>query len=99
MLRRIIRIVGPTMARKGKQIHPGRILREEYMEPMRLDTSGLAAALGVTEGRLAVNTAIAPARSSAITTSYSDASAHFICVRMSSSSSTMSSVGFVICRR
>ena len=33
-------------------MHPGRILREEYMEPMRLDTHGLAAALGVTEGRL-----------------------------------------------
>jgi addiction module HigA family antidote len=41
------------MARKGKQMHPGRILREEYMEPLRLDTHGLAAALGVTEGRLA----------------------------------------------
>jgi len=33
-------------------MHPGRILREEYMEPLRLDTNGLAAALGVTEGRL-----------------------------------------------
>ena len=33
-------------------MHPGRILREEYMEPMRLDTHGLAAALGITEGRL-----------------------------------------------
>jgi addiction module HigA family antidote len=52
MLHRIIRIVGQTMARKGKQMHPGRILREEYMEPMHLDTHGLAAALGVTEGRL-----------------------------------------------
>jgi addiction module HigA family antidote len=41
------------MARKGKQMHPGRILREEYMEPLSLDTHGLAAALGVTEGRLA----------------------------------------------
>jgi addiction module HigA family antidote len=40
------------MARNRKQMHPGRILREEYMEPMRLDTHGLAAALGVTEGRL-----------------------------------------------
>jgi antitoxin HigA-1 len=40
------------MGRKGKQMHPGRILREEYMEPMRIDTHGLAAALGVAEGRL-----------------------------------------------
>ena len=40
------------MLRKGKTMHPGRVLREEYMEPMRIDTTGLAAALGVTEGRL-----------------------------------------------
>jgi addiction module HigA family antidote len=40
------------MTRKRKQMHPGRILREEYMEPMRLDTHGLAAALGIAEGRL-----------------------------------------------
>jgi len=40
------------MARNRKQMHPGRILREEYMEPMRLDTDGLAAALGVSAGRL-----------------------------------------------
>ena len=33
-------------------MHPGRVLREEYMEPLCLDTSGLAAALGITEGRL-----------------------------------------------
>ena len=33
-------------------MHPGRILREEYMEPMRLDTAGLAEALGVSSGRL-----------------------------------------------
>jgi antitoxin HigA-1 len=40
------------MLRKAKTMHPGRVLREEYMEPMRLDTDGLAAALGVTAGRL-----------------------------------------------
>jgi addiction module HigA family antidote len=40
------------MARNRKQMHPGRVLREEYMEPLRLDASGLAAALGITEGRL-----------------------------------------------
>ena len=40
------------MALNGKQMHPGRILREEYMEPLHLDANGLAAALGVTSGRL-----------------------------------------------
>jgi antitoxin HigA-1 len=40
------------MLRNGKTMHPGRILREEYMEPMRLDTDGLAEALGVSSGRL-----------------------------------------------
>ena len=40
------------MARKSNKMHPGRVLREEYMEPLRLDASGLAAALGVTAGRL-----------------------------------------------
>src|SRR5450631_889440 len=52
MLHRIIKNVGQTMARNGKQMHPGRILREEYMEPFHLDASGLAAALGVHTGRL-----------------------------------------------
>jgi antitoxin HigA-1 len=28
-------------------MHPGRVLREEYMEPMRLDAARLAHALGV----------------------------------------------------
>jgi antitoxin HigA-1 len=40
------------MLRKGKTMHPGRILHEEYMEPLRLDTAGLAEALGVSAGRL-----------------------------------------------
>jgi len=35
------------MARMGSRMHPGRVLREEYMEPMRLDADGLATALGV----------------------------------------------------
>jgi addiction module HigA family antidote len=34
-------------------MHPGRILREEYMEPMRLDASGLAQALGVAQSQIA----------------------------------------------
>jgi len=40
------------MARMGRRMHPGRVLREEYMEPMRLDATGLAAALGVNPGQL-----------------------------------------------
>ena len=35
------------MARIGRRLHPGRVLREEYMEPMRLDAAALAHALGV----------------------------------------------------
>jgi antitoxin HigA-1 len=45
--------VGVAMPRTLKAMHPGRILREEYMEPLRLDTQNLAAALGVSAGRLA----------------------------------------------
>ena len=41
------------MARPGSQMHPGRVLREEYMEPMRLDTAELARALDVTPARIA----------------------------------------------
>jgi addiction module HigA family antidote len=33
-------------------MHPGRVLREEYMEPMRLDTKGLANALGVAPSQI-----------------------------------------------
>lgn len=40
------------MARNKKQMHPGRVLREEYMEPLHLDATGLAAALGIHAGRL-----------------------------------------------
>jgi addiction module HigA family antidote len=31
------------------RLHPGRILREEYMDPLRLDAASLARALGVPE--------------------------------------------------
>ncbi len=41
------------MARMGRRMHPGRVLREEYMEPMRLDPPGLATALGVPPGQVA----------------------------------------------
>jgi addiction module HigA family antidote len=34
-------------------MHPGRVLREEYMEPMRLDAVGLARALDVAPHRIA----------------------------------------------
>ncbi|HQT78660.1 MAG TPA: HigA family addiction module antitoxin [Rhodopila sp.] len=37
----------------GRRMHPGRVLREEYMEPMRLDTVGLAQALGVPQSQIA----------------------------------------------
>jgi addiction module HigA family antidote len=40
------------MLRNGKRMHPGRILREEYMDPLHLDTASLADALGVSCGRL-----------------------------------------------
>ncbi len=41
------------MVRKNRRLHPGRVLREEYMEPMRLDADGLALALGVAPNRIA----------------------------------------------
>jgi addiction module HigA family antidote len=34
-------------------MHPGRVLREEFMEPLRLDAAGLAHALDVAPGRIA----------------------------------------------
>ena len=42
------------MARMGRRMHPGRVLREEYMEPMRLDTTDLAQALGVPQSQIAL---------------------------------------------
>jgi addiction module HigA family antidote len=41
------------MARMGRRMHPGRVLREEYMDPMRLDITGLAHALGVPQSQIA----------------------------------------------
>ena len=41
------------MARLGRRMHPGRVLREEYMEPMCLDEAGLARALGVAPSQIA----------------------------------------------
>jgi addiction module HigA family antidote len=41
------------MARMGRRMHPGRVLREEYMEPMQIDTTGLALALGVPQSQIA----------------------------------------------
>ena len=35
------------MARKSNRMHPGTVLREEFMEPMHLDADHLAQALGV----------------------------------------------------
>ena len=41
------------MARMGRRLHPGRVLLEEYMEPMRLDANGLAQALCVPQSQIA----------------------------------------------
>lgn len=41
------------MAGMGRRMHPGRVLREEYMEPLRLDAAALAHALDVTPGCIA----------------------------------------------
>jgi addiction module HigA family antidote len=35
------------MARAGERMHPGRVLREEFMAPMRLSAAALAQALDV----------------------------------------------------
>jgi addiction module HigA family antidote len=40
------------MSNKLKPIHPGEILREEYMVPLRLSSNGLARALNVTPARI-----------------------------------------------
>ena len=40
------------MARMSSLMHPGRVLREEYMEPLRLDAAALAHALGVSPDRI-----------------------------------------------
>jgi antitoxin HigA-1 len=40
------------MARIGSRMHPGKVLREEYMEPANLDPAGLARALDVDPGRI-----------------------------------------------
>ena len=41
------------MVPMSRRMHPGRVLREEYMEPMRLDAADLAWALGVAPCRIA----------------------------------------------
>jgi antitoxin HigA-1 len=41
------------MANASRRMHPGRVLREEYMEPLLLDTAHLAVALGVAPARIA----------------------------------------------
>ncbi len=41
------------MVRIGNRMHPGRVLREEYMAPAHLDTAGLARALDVEPSRIA----------------------------------------------
>lgn len=40
------------MAKKLKPIHPGEMLREEFMVPLNLSSNALARALGVTPARI-----------------------------------------------
>lgn len=40
------------MARKSNRMHPGTVLREEFMEPMHLDADRLAQALGVPSSQI-----------------------------------------------
>lgn len=40
------------MAKKLAPIHPGEILREEFMAPLRLSSNALARAIGVTPARV-----------------------------------------------
>jgi addiction module HigA family antidote len=40
------------MARAGDRMHPGRVLREEYMAPMRLSADDLARALDVPSAQI-----------------------------------------------
>jgi addiction module HigA family antidote len=40
------------MARIGSRMHPGRVLREEYMEPAHMDAAALAQALDVEQSRI-----------------------------------------------
>jgi antitoxin HigA-1 len=41
------------MASTSRRMHPGRVLREEYMEPLRMDAAALAHALDVAPARIA----------------------------------------------
>jgi addiction module HigA family antidote len=41
------------MARIGSRMHPGQVLREEYMEPAHLDADSLARVLDVDPSRIA----------------------------------------------
>ena len=40
------------MARRLKPVHPGEILREEFMQPLDLSSNALARAVGVTPARI-----------------------------------------------
>jgi addiction module HigA family antidote len=40
------------MARADKRLHPGRVLREQFMAPMRLKPAELARALDIPPGRI-----------------------------------------------
>jgi addiction module HigA family antidote len=39
--------LGPNMARRGLRLHPGQVLREEYLAPLGINAQDLAHALGL----------------------------------------------------
>ncbi len=52
MVRRNSKALRGNMARFGIRMHPGRVLREEYMDPLHLDADELARALGVASSQI-----------------------------------------------
>ena len=78
----------------------GRLMFAVYNLLLLLASSALVEQLGglASGGVLSRDAAMALGRSSASITSYSWPSAHFICKRMTSSSSTMSKLGFIVLR-
>ena len=52
MVHRNSKALRGNMARFGIRMHPGPVLREEYMDPLHLDTDELARALGVASSQI-----------------------------------------------
>jgi addiction module HigA family antidote len=45
-------VLGPNMARRGSRLHPGQVLREEYLGPLGINAQDLAHALGLRAERI-----------------------------------------------